>query len=407
MSWINTGRIVATRAIVKDHHAFGNRTEVKNPANPVSRFLFSLRKRIQLTIAMRVFFAHPEPARSRGPNLGKEPFWGEWRKSLRLQVLGRNLCHRLVICPVGLLAHRAFLISLILALPASLFSQGFTYRRPFVLTSVTVSNQTPEQLASYGLALRWVASDLGTNSLNVNTWTDRVQGAIWRNDDSGGQPGYTTNNGLSFDLTHFLTNNSFGPYFNTCCNCCAFGFIMDITKIGDFASYVYPPLICNSLKGIPSGGGAGGASLAWQFDNANYNATHGFPLLFWGGSTEGGLTNAYPITNVWHDLIAGNYYTNAVAWDWIYQITNGVLWYSNNVAGALSESGWGMPYDVSIGYSNFPTSLGHNWYRQSGPLFYLKELWIWTNNYFPVGPVRPSIYTNFHIYATNTYGYTP
>lgn len=302
------------------------------------------------------------------------------------------------------------LISLFLLLcPLLALSQGFTPRRPFVLTSVTASNQTPEQLASYGLALRWVASDLGTNSLNVNTWTDRMQSAVWRMDEATLRPAYTTNDGVSINLTHYLTNNTFGPYFATCSNCCAFGFILDITSIPTWNSHIYPPLICNALPGIPGGPGSGDASLSIGLDNAHFPAANGSPLDNWNsGSEQTFTTNGYPVTNVWHDLISGNFNSNVYTKTYTYAITNGVQFGPTLlIAGAYSDWGWGNPGDVTLGYSNFPTSLAHNWWRDSAVQYSLKELWIWTNNYYPIGILSDSIVTNFHIYATNTYGYTP
>lgn len=300
-----------------------------------------------------------------------------------------------------------FLLSVVLYFCLVLQSHGqaFTPLRPFIPTSQVVSNLTPEQLASYGLALRWVASDLGTNSLNVNTWTDRVQQAIWRMDEATQQPAYTTNNGVSLDLTHRLTNNTIGPYFQTCSNCVAFGFIMDITKIGDWNTHIFPGLICNSLPGQPSGA----STMKWGFDTSSFQDPPGFPLSFWISPTEKQIiTNRYYLTNVWHDLVVGSYWTNTLLQPWIYEITNGFQWSTNTpVAGAQTGAGWGMPYDPSIGYSNFPTSLAYDWHRDSSVIFYLKELWIWTNNYFPVGRLTDSIVTNFHIYATNTYNYSP
>lgn len=95
------------------------------------------------------------------------------------------------------------LISLLL-FPLVAFGQGFTPRRPFVLTSAPV-NPNPTNALPTGIYLWWVASDMPTNVTVSNQWLDRVQGKLMGNDIPSRQP---TNSlkGVYFDGTKWLTN---------------------------------------------------------------------------------------------------------------------------------------------------------------------------------------------------------
>lgn len=365
MGRINAGRIVTTGAIVKNHHAFRNGPEVKNPTNPVSCFLFLVVQSVQFAVSFRILLSNPNPARFSRPNLRKESFWRERRKSLRTEIIGRNLLHRLVICPVGLQARRAFLISLILALPASLFSQGFTYRRPFVLTSASTATTNPAYLDH--MWHYWVASDLATNA-PVGEWHDRYTSLILSNSVSAQTPTNSFTNGVWFSGSTFLTNKpAYNPGWQA-------GTTNVVTMLGVFSGYApaswwTQPFPCDSNDGY-SGNGMGIIFL--NNDHTLFLATSS------GSQTYGNFADNQPI-----DVVV----------TWTNNIPNPIeTVYTNGVLALSTTNGSGAGWVGTVGYSQGVGFFYNGWIQEYG----------WATNTFSLSDV-----TSYHTYATNKYHYTP
>lgn len=112
VGWIDAPRTISIRTIVADAKTVWNWTKMQNPRcfvrengcasiNPYPSI------RISVSQILRSFGAGPQPAGIRKSDLGKKPFWEVFGKTLRSQILGRNLLHRQFVCGCGLLAPAA------------------------------------------------------------------------------------------------------------------------------------------------------------------------------------------------------------------------------------------------------------------------------------------------------------
>jgi len=262
-----------------------------------------------------------------------------------------------------------------ICLPLYLFAQGFgsfSHDQPFFANDSAAGGQTPEQIALSAAVHRWVYSDL-TNNAPVTNWIDRIAGSVWTN---GAIANRATNSssGVFFDSSHYLTNNWQSFPSNV-----AFGFIVNIVDPDDGGT-VHPALL---------------------FDNGpSEGTTYGYRFLFGGEQLQVWLANAgydltvgpYPIVGTKHTMlfdqahIAGN---------------NDVYFWTNNVMSKTLTGGGSWATTAGI----YPYWLGQNRFRNSGPKMFINELWIWTN---VVGSqLTTSVRSNWHYYATNTYGFTP
>lgn len=108
---VNTRLVVSIRAIVENIYSTRNWTTVQNPRRPMrppvsSGVLYPSGNRSVSTINR----SGPNPTGVCLFNIRPEALWKRFGKTLRSQVLGRNLgTHTVSFCASGLLARRAFL----------------------------------------------------------------------------------------------------------------------------------------------------------------------------------------------------------------------------------------------------------------------------------------------------------
>lgn len=108
---INAGWVISVGTIMKNPQTSWYRSKMENPTDPGSGHRFPVMAARHPTVSTSISVSRPNPTGIRESNLGKESVWCARRKSLRSQVLGSNLHRYYSLCPVGLLAHRAFSLS--------------------------------------------------------------------------------------------------------------------------------------------------------------------------------------------------------------------------------------------------------------------------------------------------------
>ncbi len=106
---IYAGRTVSVGTVVENEHTGWDRPEVQNPRSSVGQYLISAwGANPDCSVATVNCICRPQPARFSHSNLTEKPFWKVFRKTLRAQVISRNLDHSSVLCAFGLQARRAF-----------------------------------------------------------------------------------------------------------------------------------------------------------------------------------------------------------------------------------------------------------------------------------------------------------
>lgn len=263
--------------------------------------------------------------------------------------------------------------------------QAFTPLRPFILQSAGAATNPTFFCLTNTAQYHWTVSDLDTNGGNVNAWTDRLQGAIWRMDAASRQPSFTTN-GIVFDNTHWLTST---PLANLTTNC-GFGFIWNLQN-RDMTKAL--PLI---LGGDQSGNSCNVGDVQSFGFGLNNNGISSNTFLI-----EPGCVNYNPViqsnltglANVWTDYVLDQYHsaTNAANAFRYIGFTNGILCVSNL---ATVYRYWGDP-------SQGPMSLCGNIAGGYGTKLTLKEFWVWTN----WQNTCDSLPLTFHQYGTSTWDY--
>lgn len=255
------------------------------------------------------------------------------------------------------------------------------------------SSQTPLQLASTGLIYRWVAADLPTNTALLS-WTDRVAQAIWTNGASANRPTNSNNNGVWFDSTHFFTNLG-GLTIGTNVD---FGLIIDVIDNGKFSGDTHPSVLNNTAQLTTDNSSV----IGYMFQSSS------FPLTVEVNASFNALTaSPFRPTNSFIDIVFTQTISN--------NATGGFRCYTNTVSGLtdLGSLGANQFYWGGSGGSSptpsYPNSLMFNRPRASSAHAWLRELWIWTNSVSGNGgqDITQIVLTNFHKYATNTYGYSP
>lgn len=110
-------RIVSIRAIMQNMKPFWNWANHNDPRCSMSTYapaFFGRRKRRTpkyFSIAIRTFATSPNPTRVSLDHPPPKSFWKVIGKVLRSQIFRSNLHHWFNICPIALLARRAFLLS--------------------------------------------------------------------------------------------------------------------------------------------------------------------------------------------------------------------------------------------------------------------------------------------------------
>lgn len=255
--------------------------------------------------------------------------------------------------------HKFLLYPCILILGFAAFGQPSPInRRAFALASLANTPITPQSIP--GLAYWWVSSDLNPTNV-VNSWTDRIQGAIWTNSGTSSLHPTNTPNGMWFDgsKNQFLTNLP------------ALGNSLDfrgseIWGITACTKTNFSPILSRSL-----------AANAWVFYDGSCNLSMSIP------SGANGQVGAFA-TNIFTDWLrmSSNNTVTYACYGW----TNGV---NHSSLGNDSTS-------INITY------MGRD-QNSTASYFVIKELAIYTN----VNLTSSQVQTILHFYATNTYGYTP
>ena len=262
-------------------------------------------------------------------------------------------------------------------------------RRDFQLSSVSSGPDLSN------VAYRWVASDLATNAAISGNWTDEIQGASWVQGASANRPTNSAS-GVWLDSTHFLTNGTLFAGSNV-----TFGAIWKVIDPGNFSSQLQDGFIYSRL---PSQACGCGNEVYIGFAGSSSGVA---PLSFFCGAPacyQAATPNPFPVTNVFSDMVMSQALTNTGGTGRLYAWTNGVLTAlasDNNSfnAGSGDNGYWGY------GNTNQPATLGKNAWRSQGPLLYLRELWIWTNNIGGTGTLLSSQQlADFHSWRTNHYG---
>lgn len=249
------------------------------------------------------------------------------------------------------------LISILLLLcPLLAYSQGFTPRRPYVLTSASTVSTNPVDALPVGMEFWWNAKDLSNSP--VSLWTDRIKGYNFFQTNASARPTWTTN-GVAFDgvQQYFIATNSYVPDNNS------FPFLAIFQFNATTANQM---LLCQSY--------GGGTVILGMGTVANY---------FYDGAVNAGVG---PIgTNIVDFSYSLSSATNYNA------CTNGVIAHGNmawpNAILARVGSGDGNAFANVV----------------------LKELIVWTNSGYPTFTNYWSATTrsNVHWYATNEWGGSP
>jgi len=282
-----------------------------------------------------------------------------------------------------------FPLAMLLALLAGLSAgaQGFgsfTHDQPFLARDSAGAASTLEDLLTQQAYLRWTWLDLASNA-TVSAWTNRIGPSVsFINADATKRP-ETTASGLKIDINNFLTNAVFEMKTNM-----AFGFIFKVID--------------------PLDSGAGDSPIWAGSGKANEDesiTTNSWGFRFGGGSSS--LEWEVPANTVWTGPRFGQLTNILVAVIHSFGVdlqsnTNYVALWTNSV---LSK-GVGGPASLLVGGCNdkrAPISLGHSYYRNSGPEMYLLDIWVWTNQ--PTGSeglvLSAQTRSNFFAFMTNSY----
>lgn len=108
--WINARWVVSVWAIVKNVYAFRNWPTVKNPRSPVSVNFRLLSFLVKPAVSGPLARANPQPTRFGLFNLLPKSFREALGKTLRSQILGRNLDHSSVTNAVRVTGPAAFIV---------------------------------------------------------------------------------------------------------------------------------------------------------------------------------------------------------------------------------------------------------------------------------------------------------
>lgn len=202
--------IISIGAVVENAFIFRNWTKVNNPTGSMGQDLSVLadacgNSPISFLQTVGKAITRPKPTGIRLVNFLPESFWKRFGKTLRSQVLSRNLDHSSVLCASWLQARRAFLLCLFVSLSSTTFCQLPVI--PFVVPSSAFPAWPNDPTNISGLTARWIFVDLAATNIVITNWVDEIQGIISTNGNSAARP---TNSslGVGFNGTTFLTNNN-------------------------------------------------------------------------------------------------------------------------------------------------------------------------------------------------------
>lgn len=222
------------------------------------------------------------------------------------------------------------------------------------------SSAPPGPATFPGMDLYWVASDLPVGP-KVSSWVDRIQGKLWTNGNSSTQP----------------TNSALGIYFD--------GSNGVLTNDGSWAMLTAGPP-CTwwvVLKPVENGK----SSTRRPFINAVVNVSQNGKGFYWFDAKVSTLNAQAILPGVTNNMIDWmiNQGNDATHW-----VTNGVYQSVDFTLKLQSASDWN-----GLNLAQNP-SFGHGW-------FYLAELGRYTNDC----STNTTIQAALHLYATNTYSYSP
>jgi hypothetical protein len=101
---INARRIISVRAIMLNLFSVWNRTIMKQPRGAVGGNCCASSASVNMAVPPGIFGRSPQPTPVCFADLGPESGWESSRKTLRGEVLGRNLDHSVSCVRLGLLA---------------------------------------------------------------------------------------------------------------------------------------------------------------------------------------------------------------------------------------------------------------------------------------------------------------